>query len=240
VAGMFKGYSGYVQADAHAIFNVLFREGKDREQAATEVGCWSHARRYFWEAVICKEAKGVEGLKQIDKIFEEERAIKDQPPQQRQKIRQSKIKPLVDSYFEWVSKELSEVKFVGRLSKALGYSNNHKDALKTFLRDGRLKIDNNRSERALRDVAIGRKAWLFCGSNEHAESTGVILSLIGSCKLHRLDPEQYLEELMKVKPFWPRNRFLELTPKYWAQTRKRISENELNSLISEVTVPPTL
>jgi transposase len=107
--------------------------------------------------------------------------------------------------------------------------------------DGRLPLDNNRSERALRGtVATGRKAWLFVGSDDHGQSAAHHFALIASARLHRLDPEAYLRDLFRVLPHWPRDRYLELAPKYWAQTRARLDPRELAAEIGQLTVPPPL
>jgi len=116
-----------------------------------------------------------------------------------------------------------------------------KDALLRVLDDGRLPLDNNRSERALRGtIATGSKAWLFVGSDDHAESAGHLLSLIASCRLHQLDPEGYLRDLFRVLAHWPKDRYLELAPKYWASTRARLDPNELANEIGPLTVPPPI
>jgi transposase len=101
-------------------------------------------------------------------------------------------------------------------------------------------MTNNASERALRGTAVGRKAWLFFGSDDHAQAAANLFSLIASCQLHRLDPESYLAEIFRVLPYWPRDRYLELAPKYWAATRARLVESELALPVGHITVPPSL
>jgi hypothetical protein len=107
-----------------------------------------------------------------------------------------------------------------------------------FLEDGRLLLDNNRSERALRRIATGRKAWLFVGSDDHAVAAGHLLSLVASARLHSLDPEAYLRDLIRVLGHWPRDRFLALAPKYWAQTRVRLDPAQLHAEFGPLTIPP--
>ena len=113
-------------------------------------------------------------------------------------------------------------------------------ALRRFLDDGRLPMTNNHSERALRGIAVGRRAWMFFGSDDHATAAANLFSLIASCELHGLDPETYLAEIIHVLPFWPRDRYLELAPKYWAATRARIPARQLDVEVGSVDVPPTL
>jgi hypothetical protein len=98
-------------------------------------------------------------------------------------------------------------------------------------------MTNNASERALRSIAVGRKAWLFLGSDDHAQAAANLFSLIASCQLHGLDPERYLADIFRVMPYWPRDRYLELAPKYWAATRARLFESELALPLGHITLP---
>jgi hypothetical protein len=126
----------------------------------------------------------------------------------------------------------------GLVATALGYSIRHEKALRRFLDDGRLRMGNNSAERQLKAVAVGRREWLFYGSDDHAGAAGNTLSLIASCKLHRLDPELYLAEIIRVLRYRPRDRYLELAPKYWRATRARLSPEELKLPLGPITVPP--
>jgi hypothetical protein len=99
-------------------------------------------------------------------------------------------------------------------------------------------MDNNPAENALRTVAVGRKAFLFYGSDDHATAAGNILSLAASCKLHDLDPEAYFTEIIRALPYWPRGRHLELAPKYWRATRARLDPKEIERELGTLTVPP--
>ena len=120
----------------------------------------------------------------------------------------------------------------------LGYAVRQEPGLRNFLDDGRLPMTNNHSERALRFICGGRKAWLFFGSHDHATAAANLFSLIASCKLHDIDAETYLAEIIDVLPYWPRERYLELAPKYWRDTRARLRPAELAREIGPVTVPP--
>ena len=151
------------------------------------------------------------------------------------------LAPFVDEFFEWVhaQNDLSS-QARGLVSKALGYAIRQELALRRFLDDGRLRMDNNNSENALRVVATGRKSWLFFGSDDHAEAAANLYSLIASCKLHGIDPERYLAEVIRIMPYWPHARYLELAPAYWAQTRARIDPVELQAELGFVTLPTVL
>jgi transposase len=244
VCEMFRGFTGYIQADAHAIYNALFR-GEARvkvdDDAPTEVGCLAHCRRRFWEAAtVTKDATAREGLLRLRAIFELEAQWGGLAPSQRHERRQIQLRPLVDDFFAWAEREYERVKSVrGLVATALGYAVRQKEPLCRFFEDGRLPLTNNHSERALRSpICAGRKAWLFFGSDDHATAAANLFSLVASCQLHGLDPETYLAEITRVVPLWPRARYLELAPKYWAATRARLDPAELAHELGPLTVPP--
>jgi hypothetical protein len=247
VWNMFKGFSGYVQADAHVIYDALFKgvppEGADPEPGERgpppiEVGCFSHARRKYWEAAICRHPLGLEGVRLIDAIFTEDRKLAELAPAQRKARRDQTVRPRVDTFFDWARAEFAKLQGRGLVATALGYSVRHEQALRRFLDDGRLRMDNNPAESALRTVALGRKVFLFYGSDDHATAAGNVLSLAASCKLHDLDPERYFTEIIRILPYWPRDRYLELAPKYWRATRARLDPKELERELGPITVPP--
>jgi len=242
VCEMFRGFQGYIQADAHVIYDAVFRgdaRASPDDKAPLEVGCWSHCRRRAWEAaVIAKDNTAREALLRMDKLFDLEAQWRHLPPSQRHARRQLVSRRLVDDFFVWAGAQYARVKDTrGMVAAAFGYAVRQQTALRRFLDDGRLPMTNNHSERALRGIASGRRAWLFFGSDDHASAAANLLSLIASCELHRLDPETYLAEILHVLPFWPRDRYLELAPKYWAATRASIPAAELAVEIGNITVP---
>lgn len=246
VSQMFHGYAGYIQADAKSVYDVLFRDPAERDPedddaVRHEVGCWSHCRRGFWEAAVAKSAVAREGLARIGRIFELDGSWKDKPPSKILELRQAHLRPHMEAFFAWVEQQYELVRDQrGLLRSALGYAVRQKAALMRVLDDGRLVLENNRSERGLRTIAVGRKAWLFVGSDDHAESAAHLFSLIASARLHHLDPETYLRDLFRVLAHWPRDRYLELAPRYWAATRARLDPDELAREIGPLTVlPPT-
>jgi transposase len=247
VLEMFRGFSGYVQADAKSVYDLLFREPEPDppddvaldDAKRVEVGCWAHARRYFYEAAITKDAAAREALYRIHRIFENEEHWTREAPASRRDLRSRHTRPHVDSFFAWAEVEYLKVADQrGLLRSAFGYVRRQKDALMRFLEDGRLGLDNNRSERELRRVALGRKNWLFVGSDDHAQATAALLSLIASAKLHALDPEAYLRDLFRVLPHWPENRYLELAARYWPATRARLDPTELERELGRLAIPP--
>ena len=244
VASMLRGYSGYVQADAKSVYDVLFRPpdellDDDQVDIRHEVGCWSHGRRGFWEAACAKNEIGREGLARIGRIFDLEDAWRGSPPDTILRLRRQHLRPHLLAFFAWAEVEYERVRAVRGVGRsALGYVVRQKQALMRVLDDGRLVLENNRSERELRRIAVGRKGWLFVGSDAHGQSAGHNFSLIASARLHRLDPEAYLRDLFRVLAHWPRERYLDLAPKYWARTRARLDAAELAADVGPLTVPP--
>jgi len=243
VRELFRGYAGYVQADAKNTYDVLFDKpdpslGGDEADLRYEVGCFAHARRRFYQAAIGKDKLAREGLWRIHTLFELDAGWKDEPPAKRKTLRDQHLRPLLDDFFAWAEAEYVKVKDTrGLLRSALGYVVRQKSALRGFLADGRLRMDNNVSERELRRIAVGRNAWLFVGSDDHAQATANLFTLIASCKLHDLDPELYLRDLFRVLVHWPRDRYLELSPRYWANTRAHLDPRELELPLGNLTVP---
>lgn len=244
----FRGFSGYVQSDAKAVFNLLFDDAEQIDVKApdlkhdggtrTSVGCWYHCRRGFWEAAVAKCPVAREGLVRIGRIFELDASWKDKPPAQRKQLRAQYLRPHVDMFFDWV--EQQRVVFEGRRGytrTALGYAHNQRDVLERFFDDGRLVLTNNGAERAIKNIALGRKAWLFCGSDDHAKSTAALYSLIVSARLHGLDPEDYLRCLIRLVPLWPEHRTIELAPLFWARTRDRLDPAQLAKDLGPIDVP---
>ncbi|MGK2855753.1 MAG: IS66 family transposase [Thermoanaerobaculia bacterium] len=241
VCAMFKGFKGYIQADAHCVYDALFRgEAVDEgEKPPDEVACWSHARRKWWEAAVTtKDPAAREALLRVHALFALEEGWADLAPKQRHERRQRISRPMLDDFFAWADGVFERVRSVrGPVATAFGYAIRQRDALRRFLDDGRLRLENNASERALRSIASGRKAWMFCGSDDHAGAAANLFSLIASCKLHGIDAETYLAEIIRIVPYWPRDRYLELAPKYWVRTRARLDGDELATPIGRVTVP---
>jgi transposase len=194
----------------------------------------------FFEAAICRYPVGLQGLLRIRAIYAADRVVQRAPAAERTTLRDQHVRTIVDDFFAWV--HATKPITVGRnlATKALGYAANQEVELRRVLEDGELPLDNTRAERALRKIVVGRKAWMFYGSDTHAEAAAAVFSVIASCRLHTLDPFQYLEEILRVLPYWPRSRYLELSPKYWRATRGRLRAEELATPISAFEVPPPL
>lgn len=172
------------------------------------------------------------------RMFHLDATWKDKLPDIRHDFRARYLRTHVTSFFEFVEHAWADAQHRrGMLRSALGYCRNQQDALMRFLDDGAFEMTNNRSERQLRRIATGRNAWLFVGSDLHGVTSGYLLTLIASARLHRLDPEVYLRDVFRVLPHWPRDRYLELAPRYWRITRARLRPDEQQREVGWLTVP---
>lgn len=244
----FRGFNGYVQADAKAVFNLLFADAAELKRKAcdvahdgctrTEVGCWYHCRRRFWEATVAKCKVAREGLVRLGRIFELDASWKDKPPSEIKRLRAQYVRPHIEGFFSWVDEQLTVFDGQrGYTRTALKYAKNQQEVLTRFFDDGRLVLTNNGAERAIKAIALGRKAWLFCGSDDHAKSTAALYSIIASARLHSLDPEDYLRCLIRLVPLWPPDRMLELAPLFWARTRARLDATALEKELGPIAIP---
>ena len=239
VKTLFGEFGGYLQADASNVYDVLERgRPKDTDDGVTLVGCFAHLRRYFFEAAICRYPVGLQGLMRIRAIYAAERAVSRAREAVRQGLREQHVRPLATSFFDWARGARGVTPGRNLATKALGYAVNQEAELMRVLEDIKLPLDNTRSERALRKIVVGRKAWMFYGSDTHAEAAAAVFSVIASCRLHRLDPFTYLDEILRVLPYWPRDRYLELAPKHWQATRGRLRPAELAAPLSAFEIPP--
>lgn len=213
VDALLAGYTGYLVADAHVVYDHLYATG-----AVVEVGCWCHARRYFFKALEADPVRAKAALVKIGALFKIERAHADAPRKQRESIRRLKSKPIVDDFFGWCKTEEDLVLDESPLAQAIGYALNQEVALRRFLDDGRLPLHNNISELNLRREVVGRRNWRFVGSEDGAHANTTFVSLIASCRMLGLEPYAYLRDLLCLLPTWPKHRLLDLAPAYWEKT----------------------
>lgn len=207
------GYEGYLVADAHVVYDHLYQSGK-----VIEVGCWAHTRRYFFAARESDPERATWALERIRDLFLLDRAVARLRRSERQRLRQEQSKPIVDTFFQWCEQHRDQVLDGAPMADAIRYALNQRTALGRFLDDGRLPLSNNISERHLRRQAIGRKNWLFVGSEDGARTNTTFVSLLASCQMHGIEPWAYLRDLFCLLPSWSSKRVLELAPAYWLQT----------------------
>ncbi|MBX3155530.1 MAG: transposase [Deltaproteobacteria bacterium] len=169
---------------------------KDSDDGVKLVGCWAHCRRYFFEAAICRCPVGLQGLLRARAIYAADHAVRRAPPAERGALRNQHVRPLMTSFFEWARAEQSTTAGRNLATKALGYAVNQEAELLRVLDDPSLPLDNTRSEHALRKIVVGRKNWMFYGSDTHAEAAAAIFSVVASCRLHSLDPYQLTFEIV--------------------------------------------
>jgi hypothetical protein len=183
-------------------------------------GCWSHLRTYFFRAITYSPDEATMALGTIRDLFEIERMLKGKPPDQVKAFRQEHSLPLVDGFFNWVRALSSITRPRGELGTALTYATNQEAAMRLFLDHGELPIHNNLSELMLRLAVVGRKNWLFAGSIGGAEAAADMYTLVGSCMLQGIDPQEYLLDVLNTMPDHPISRVSELTPKNWRLSRE--------------------
>lgn len=198
---LLDGFQGYLQSDAYEGYGAICAQ-----PGVTAVGCWSHARRKFDEAVKAqgrgkpKAGKASKGLALIQKLYRIEKLAKDLEPAARQSMRQAQAKPLLDDMRAWLDQSLPQVPPQSATGKALHYLNNQWTKLIRYLDDGRLAIDNNACERAIRPFVTGRKNWIFSDTPRGAKASAALYSLIETAKANHLEPYRYLRRIFKELP----------------------------------------
>jgi transposase len=219
-------YTGIIQADAYAGYNALFRP--ERTPAPlTRALCWAHARRHFFEladiATQAKRRKGaatispmaLEAVQRIDRIFELERGINGKATTERREVRTELATPLVADLEVWMRDNRAKLSRHDPVAKAMDYMLKDWAAFTAFLTDGRICLTNNAAERALRGIALGRKSWLFAGSDRGGERAAFIYTLIGTAKLNNIDPQAWLADTLARINDIPQSRLRELLPWNW-------------------------
>ena len=206
-----KNFKGILHADGYAGFNAIFERPE-----VTEAACWAHVRRKFFDV---QEANGSpiakEALDKIAALYAIESHVRGKPPDERQRYREGNAAPLVADLKAWLDTTLSKLSGKSELAGAMRYTLSRWKALSHYIHDGRIEIDNNAAERSIRGIALGRKNYLFAGSDTGGNRAAAIYSLIETCKLNTINPEAYLRDILARIPDHKINRIDELLPWNW-------------------------
>jgi transposase len=219
---LFKDFKGYLQADACSVYDGLYKPNK-----IIEVGCMMHARRKFYEARASDAERSHQALAWISLLYDVEREAKEREPTNyeafvalRHKLRAERSLPIFDKFQAWLEAELPKVLPKSPIGEAIQYALNHWVALKRPLEAGFLELDNGACERAFKPVAIGRKNWLFAGSDKGGQTAAVLMSLCTTCKNLGIDPQAYLRDVLDRISTHPARRIEELLPDRWLALSK--------------------
>jgi hypothetical protein len=214
-AKLLKDYKGYLQTDGYAAYD-QFEEREDIVLA----GCMAHARRYFEHALDNDKARAEKVLLWMQALYAVEREAREKnlSAQDRYLLRQQKARPAMDLFGEWLVAEHAKVLPKSAIGKAIYYLVAGYNKIYLYLEDGRLEIDNNLIENSIRPVALGRKNYLFAGSHAGAQRAAIVYSLLGSCKLQGINPNEYLQDVLQRLPDHPINQLKDLLPPYWKKT----------------------
>ncbi|MEW6440661.1 MAG: IS66 family transposase [bacterium] len=213
-ARFLEGFSGYLQADAYPGYDALYRDGRIKE-----VGCWAHSRRRYVEAEMTHPVNAAIAVAWIRRLYRLEDAARRMDPASRQALRQQRAKPILEGFKEWLDRTVLEVLPKSPLGQAIGYTLSNWAALNRYLEDGDLEIDNGRAERALKPTALGRKNWLFFGSDRGGQTGAILKSFTATCKDLKIDPFVYLRDIFERISAHPMNRLDELLPDRWLAER---------------------
>jgi transposase len=215
---LLANYSGIVQCDGYAAYKSL------DAQRITLAFCWTHLRRKFYDIAKGGDAPiASEALDRIAALYAIEKDIRGRSAGERSALRLERSKPVVLAFREWLERRLATVSAKSPIAEAIRYGLNHWDGLIRFLEDGRIELDTNIVERAIRPIVLNRKNALFAGHDDGAANWACIASLIETCKLHGVDPQAYLADaLTRLVHLWPNDRLDQLMPWEWAAERQQL------------------
>ena len=213
-----KDYRGNLQADAYVAYDSFF---KDPERGLTEVGCWAHARRHFREALEEDRVRMGTVLAMIAQLYKVEKLARERRlrGEDLRLAREHGARPVLGQLQEYLQKSQAEVLPKSAAGQAVSYTLNNWKALTRYAQDGDLEIDNNRTERSLRGIAVGRKNWLFFGSDNGGRTAAVLRSFVSSCQLVRVDPFVWFRDVLSRIADHPITRLAQLLPYCWAAAR---------------------
>jgi transposase len=210
-----KDFTGTLHADAYSGYNKLYITADNPDaKIINEAGCWAHVRRKFYDITIANDKANIAFavLEKIGEIYQVESEVRGLDPGKRLEVRQEKSVKLVNELFTGFRKAYSQLPKKSSTAQAIAYAINNEKALKRFLDNGNIEIDNNAAERALRSVAIGRKNWLFAGSDNGGKTAAIIYTLIETAKLNNINPVKYLHKVFDVVQDYKANHIADLLP----------------------------
>jgi len=210
------GYRGILQCDGYAAYKQLVGPKSNNEQSITLAFCWSHVRRGFYDLAKAKAPIATETLERIAALYEIEQLVRGKSAADRLAVRQAESRPLVSELRVWFEAQIAKLPARGPTGETIRYALNHWDGLERFLEDGRIELDTNSVERAMRPVALSRKNSLFAGSDEGGANWAALASLVETCKLNGVNPQAYFTDLLtRLVNGWPQDRIDELMPWLW-------------------------
>jgi len=225
------GYTGILQADAYGGYGKLYEPGRT-PGPITEAACWAHARRKFFVLADVAGSAGLaahgkapatlspiclDAVQRIDALFDMERGINGSSAEERRTTRQALSAPLVADLHQWLGEQRTRLARGNEVARAIDYLLKRWTAFTRFLDDGRVCLSNNAAERALRGIALGRKSWLFCGSDRGGQRAAVMYSLIVTARMNDIDPQAWLADVLARIAGHPAQRLDDLLPWNWAR-----------------------
>jgi hypothetical protein len=218
-AKFFGDYAGYIQADAYGGYDHLFKSRPDGKPSPTELACWAHARRYFVEAEHADALRSCMAVAMIGELYAVETEAKDWNAQDRRALRQEKSVPQLAKIHAWLNEQKDQVLPKSPIGTAINYCLGNWEALIRYAEDGDLAIDNNAAENAIRPIVLGRKNWLFAGSDNGGRTGAILASLVASCKRHGVDPFAYLKDVLTRIAETPLSQLDQFLPDRWKAAR---------------------
>jgi transposase len=210
-----KNFTGYLQTDGYVAYDVF-----DKKDNITQIHCMAHARRMFNDALDNDEVRASHAMGEIQKLYTIERICKEQQLNfaEIKEVRQRKAVLILRNLGLWLQQQHVQVLPQSLIGKAIAYSLQRWERLSRYTDDGRLNIDNNPVENSIRPVALGRKNYLFAGSHEAAKRSGMLYSLLGTCKMHGIEPYSWLKDVLQTIADHPINKISELFPHRWKKS----------------------
>lgn len=210
-----SSFKGHLQSDGYICYEKLV-DNKNIKLLC----CMAHARRYFFDSLQNDPERAEYAMSVFGQLYDIERKIQDADIHSRKTIRKEQAKPIWEKFGNWLQENLAELNQGSAIFKAFVYTMKRFKRLSVYMEDGKLNIDNNPIERSIRGIALGRRNYLFCGSHPAAQRSAMLYSFVGSCKLHDLDPMEWLVDVLEKIQDQPQDKMQELLPHNWKKNKK--------------------